>query len=119
MRTSFMTLAAIVLVSVFAAAQYVYVSSKDPVTQPVLTKRVEPRYTGGAMRRRVEGIVKLSIVVKADGRVRDDVKVTQSLDEELDQQAIIAVKQWEFKPGTKDGVAVAVRVNVELSFKLK
>ena len=119
MRTSLMTLATVVLVSAFAAAQHVYVPSEDPISPPVLVKRVEARYTEGAMRRKVQGVVKLQIVVTAKGTVRDDVKVTQSLDEELDQQAIIAVKQWEFKPGTKDGVAVAVMVNVELSFKLK
>ena len=29
------------------------------------------------------------------------------------------MKQWEFKPGMKDGKAVAVRVHVEMTFTLK
>ena len=48
-------------------------------------------------------------------------RVTESLDTEygLDQQALEAVKQWEFRPGTKDGKPVAVRVHIELTFRRK
>jgi TonB family protein len=37
----------------------------------------------------------------------------------LDQQAVDAARQWTFKPGTKDGKPVAVRVHIELTFTLK
>jgi TonB family protein len=59
-------------------------------------------------------------VVLADGNV-GDVTVARSLDTTygLDQQAVNAAKQWTFKPGTKDGKPVAVRVNIELKFTLK
>lgn len=90
----------------------------DGVTSPVLVKEVKPQYTQDAMRRKVEGIVEMSAVVLADGTV-GDVTVTRSLDEDLDRQAIRATKQWEFKPGTKDGKPVAVAVNVELTFSLR
>ena len=49
----------------------------------------------------------------------DDVRVTRSPDEELDQEAVKAARQWKFKPGTKDGRPVAVQVNIELTFTLK
>jgi len=47
--------------------------------------------------------------------------VTKSLDQKygLDDQAVTAMKKWQFKPGTKDGKPVAVRVTVEMTFKLK
>jgi protein TonB len=89
------------------------------VKSPRLTKEVKPSYTEGAMRRKVAGVVEMKVVVLADGTVGDDVTITKSLDEELDQQAITAVKQWTFKPGTKDDKPVAVQVNIEMTFTLR
>ncbi len=56
----------------------------------------------------------------ADGAV-GDVRVTESLDTVygLDANAVKAMKQWEFKPGMKDGKPVAVRVQVVMNFALK
>jgi TonB family protein len=47
--------------------------------------------------------------------------VTRSLDTTygLDAEAVKAVKQWVFDPGTKDGKAVPVLVQIEMSFSLK
>ena len=89
------------------------------VKSPRLTKEVKPSYTEGAMRRKVAGVVEMKVVVLADGTVGDDVTITKSLDEELDQQAITAVKQWTFKPGTKDDKPVRVQVSVEMTFTLR
>ena len=89
------------------------------VMSPVLRREVKPTYTEGAMRRKVQGSVELSAVVLKDGTVGDDVVVTRSLDDELDEQAIKAAKQWLFKPGSKDGQSVNVQVNIELTFTLR
>jgi protein TonB len=59
--------------------------------------------------------VLLKAVVEDHGTVTE-IEVERSLDAELDQQAVHAVKQWEFRPGTKDGKPVAVRIHVELYF---
>jgi len=56
--------------------------------------------------------------VLPDGSV-GDVKVTESLDSELDEQAVLAVKEWKFRPGTKDDKPVDVEVQIELTFTLK
>jgi TonB family protein len=85
------------------------------VSSPVLLKGVKPKYTEGAMRRKVQGLVEVAAVVLPNGTV-GDVRVTKSLDEELDRQAVAAAKQWTFKPGTKDGKPVAVQVTIELTF---
>jgi TonB family protein len=87
-------------------------------TMPVLVHEVHPRYTDDAKARKVQGNVEVAAVVKADGTV-GEVRVTKSLDADLDQQAIIATKQWTFKPGTVDGKPVDVEVNIELTFKLR
>jgi protein TonB len=92
----------------------------DGVTLPTPIREVKPGYTAAAMDARIEGRVALDVVVLDDGKV-GDVRVTQSLDMEygLDTQAVEAAKQWLFKPGTKDGKAVAVRVAMEMTFTLK
>jgi TonB family protein len=90
----------------------------DEVTTPTLVKDVKPNYTPGAMRRRVQGLVGMRCVVKADGTVAD-CTVTRPLDAELDQEAVAVAKQWLFKPGTKDGMPVAVEIAIEMSFTLR
>jgi protein TonB len=90
------------------------------VSNPVVTKEVHPRYTREAMDARVQGTIAMDAVVREDGTV-EDVTITQSLDKEygLDQEAVKALKQWQFKPGTKDDKPVPVLVNVTMSFTLK
>ncbi|MGE0864435.1 MAG: M56 family metallopeptidase [Vicinamibacterales bacterium] len=90
------------------------------VTLPVVVHEVKPSYTREAMNQKIQGSVMLGIVVLADGRV-GDIIVEQSLDQDygLDQEAIKAARQWIFKPGSKDGKPVPVRVMLQLTFTLK
>jgi protein TonB len=92
----------------------------DGVTSPSIVKEVKPVYTDAAKKERIQGTVLMDVVVLADGNV-GDVTVTRSLDTTygLDDAAVKAVKQWVFEPGKKDGKAVAVLVQVEMSFTLK
>ena len=93
--------------------------SDDPgITAPVATKRVDAAYTREALEARIQGTVAMDAVVLDNGLV-SDVTITKSLDDGLDKQAVKAMKQWEFKPGTKNGKPVAVVVNVTMSFALK
>jgi TonB family protein len=117
-RTS-LTLAALAFLATGSVlAQDPVYKISEGVRAPVLTREVKPSYTEGAMRRRVQGTVETSCVVLADGTV-GDVSVTRSLDTELDGEAIRAVKQWQFKPGTKDDRPVPVAVNIEVTFTLR
>ena len=100
-----------------AAQDQVY-KDGEGVKTPRLVREVKPNYTKAAMDRQVQGRVELDAVVLKDGTV-GDVTVTKSLDDDLDQEAVKAAKQWKFQPGTKDGEPVSVRVNIELTFKLK
>jgi TonB family protein len=116
-----MKLVALVLAaaSLVGAQEAVYTPG-DGVSLPKVVKKVDATYTQDAKDAHIEGSVVLSTVVLADGAV-GDVKVTRSLDTTygLDSQAVDAMKQWQFEPGTKDGKAVAVRVAVEMKFTLK
>ena len=100
-----------------AAQEQIY-EIGNGVKSPVLIREVKPNYTKSAMDRKVEGTVELNAVILKDGTV-GDVSIKRSLDDELDQEAIKATKQWKFKPGTKDGEAVNVKVFIELSFSLR
>jgi periplasmic protein TonB len=106
------------LTSVLAAQEVV--NPGPGVTLPTVIREVHPEYTPDAQRARIEGRVILGAVVLANGAV-DAVVVERSLDPTfgLDQQAINAMKQWEFRPGTKGGKPVAVRIHVEMTFTLK
>jgi len=111
---------AIALSTVVAAQQTVYSTEDAGITLPKVVKEVRPEYTREAMDAHLEGTVVLTVVVQDDGKV-GEVKVSKSLDPTygLDKQAVAAAKQWEFKPGMKDGKPVAVRVDLELKFTLK
>jgi periplasmic protein TonB len=114
-----LTLTALVmgLAGGLAAQDQVY-EIGNGIKAPVLIREVKPGYTEGAMRRKVQGLVELDAVVLKDGTV-GDTTIRRSLDEDLDQEAIKALKQWRFRPGTKDGEAVNVQVQVELTFTLR
>jgi len=88
------------------------------VSAPILVKEVKPQYTPEAKKAKIEGSVTLECVVEPDGTI-GDVEVTKSLDAGLDQEAIKAVKQWRFEPGTKDGKPVPVLVTLEMTFTLR
>jgi TonB family protein len=87
------------------------------VTVPLVIREQKPTYPPAVMRDGVQGGVNLECVVLTDGTV-GDVRVTKPLHPELDEAAMRTLRQWIFKPGTKDGVAVPVQVEVEMHFRL-
>jgi TonB family protein len=86
---------------------------------PTVKKMVQPKYTSEAMRAKLQGAVEVEAVIRADGTV-DRARVVRSLDAQygLDANAIEAVKQWVFEPGTLQGKPVAVVVQLTLEFRL-
>jgi TonB family protein len=92
----------------------------DGVTLPEVVHEVKPEYTPQAMQAKIQGSVWMLIVVGSSGDVTD-AQISRSLDQEfgLDDKALEAAHQWRFRPGTRDGKPVAVRVTVEMRFTLK
>ena len=89
------------------------------VSAPVLLKEVKPTYTADALRNQVQGSVVLEIVVRDDGVV-GDIRKLRSLDPGgLDEQAILAVRQWQFRPGRRAGLPVNVLVTVIVDFSVR
>jgi TonB family protein len=88
------------------------------VTDPKLVSQVPPKYTPGALRAGLEGVVELEAVVLPDGVV-GDVRVVKSLDSQfgLDEQAVAAVRQWRFEPGRLADRPVPVLVTLVIEFR--
>ena len=91
---------------------------ENGITAPRPTFHPDPTYTDRARRKKINGSVLLSLVVTAEGDVRD-ARITTGLDKDLDKQALKTVSTWRFQPATKDGKPVAVRIAVEVSFRIR
>jgi TonB family protein len=87
------------------------------VKAPVLTYRIEPKYTAEARQNHTSGIVIVEAIIDKDGRVKN-ATVLKGLPDGLDQAALDAVKQWEFRPATLAGQPVEVIFNLTINFKL-
>jgi TonB family protein len=99
-------------------ANGVYKMSDGGVTAPMLLYKTEPQYTEEARAGKIQGTSVLSVEVGPDG-VAHNLKVARSLEPGLDQKAIDAVSQWQFKPGQKDGQDVTVAATIEINFRLQ
>jgi TonB family protein len=88
------------------------------VSSPRVLYRVDPQYTEEARADKISGSVMLSIVVGPDGHAYD-INVVKSLDPGLDRNAALAVQEWRFQPGVRDGEAVAVRASIEVNYRLQ
>jgi len=90
----------------------------DPdVTLPTPIREVKPRYTRDALGAGIQGTVLLQAVVEPNGTV-GALRVVRSLVTPLDNEAVVALRQWLFQPGTYLGSPAPVVVSVELSFKI-
>jgi protein TonB len=92
-------------------------SAGSVTVRPQILGRPTPGYTDEARRNQIEGSVKVSVLLKADGTV-SDIKVARGLGYGLDEKAIEAARQLRFVPAQKDGHAVSVRLFLEFKFSL-
>jgi len=84
---------------------------------PVPIHTAEPEYSDEARRKKIQGIVIVSLLVTTDG-LPTDIRVERSLGHGLDEKALETAGQYRFKPAMKDGVPVATRISIEMNFKL-
>jgi TonB family protein len=84
---------------------------------PIAIYKPEPAYTKKAKAAKLQGTVKLQIMIAADGTV-SNVTITKPLGRGLDQNVVETVMTWKFLPAQKAGQAVPFKTDVEISFKL-
>jgi TonB family protein len=87
------------------------------VTLPKVIGKTDPEYAEEARKAKLSGAVMMSVIVGEDGKARD-IRVVRPLGLGLDEKAIDAVRTWQFSPGMKDGMPVAVRASIEVNFRL-
>jgi TonB family protein len=80
----------------------------------VLT-HIEAVYPPSALEERRHADVVLTVTIDADGHV-SAVDVASSGGDDLDQAAIVAVRQWTFVPAKRNGTAVSSRIRIPFHF---
>jgi TonB family protein len=85
------------------------------IRPPIKIKDVAPVYPAIARSARVTGAVTVEATIGEDGKVAD-ARVVKSVPL-LDQAALDAVRQWEYRPTLLNGVPVPVVVTVVINFK--
>lgn len=86
---------------------------------PEIAGVVKPEYPPVARRMNISGTVVLSVLVTETGRVGDVRTVREAGGNMgLTQAAQKAVRQWTFRPATKDGVAVKTWMTIPIPFVL-
>ena len=96
----------------------VWPSNTPGVSSPSCSYCPSPSLTNEARKAgaRLRETVKLSVIVTKDGSA-EAIRLSQGAPYMLNEQAIAAVKGWKFKPGSKDGEPVNVRITIEIVFK--
>ena len=92
-------------------------ASGDSIQPAYLLERSEPKYSDEARIAKHEGSVLLQVDVDTEGRARN-IRVLRHLGLGLDEQAVEAVRQWQFRPARMRGERVPTRVRLEIAFRL-
>lgn len=91
-----------------------------PVKPPRLLREVAPVYPASARNSGATGVVKVRILVGADGSVEDVTVVGSSGNGAMDSSVVTAVNKWRFSPAKdKYGQNARCRVTRAVSFNLR
>ncbi len=85
---------------------------------PEAIYRPQPTYPYEMRKQGISGQVVVQFIVDARGNVLDAFAVS-STQHEFEQPAVQAVSRWRFRPGRKDGRAVATRMEIPIVFSLQ
>lgn len=81
-----------------------------------LIKRVQPVYPAEAQEKRIEGTVKLQVILRKDGSVT--IQNVLEGDPILAPAAIEAVRQWRYEPWQLNGQAIEMQTTIDVVFSL-
>jgi TonB family protein len=87
------------------------------VMQGNLMNKVAPVYPESAKQKRIQGAVILYATIGVDGHVQD-LRVLNSPSQDLSDAAVVAARQWTYKPYLLNGEAVEVLTQMNIVFSL-
>jgi len=87
-------------------------------TRPVPVKTPPPVYPIELRRKGVTGEVAVKVVIDELGNVVE-CSVKRASRSEFEDPALNAVKQWKFKPATKDGMPVRCHMLIPINFNVQ
>jgi protein TonB len=85
---------------------------------PQVVTRVNPVTPPIARQAKMQGLVRLAVLVDAQGKVVD-IKVAEGKWVPLNDAATLAVSRWKYKPTVVDGRPVPVLIDVHVIFSLR
>jgi TonB family protein len=91
--------------------------TKRSIVMAKVVRKVQPKYPAEARENRIEGTVRLQVIVCKDGSVT--VQNVLEGDPLLSPAAIQAVRQWRYEPTLLDGEPIDMQTTIEVAFTLK
>jgi TonB family protein len=98
-------------------AEYALYRVGEGIRPPRAKYSPDPEYSEEGRRHKYMSVVQIAGTVDPQGYFTD-LCLTQAGGAGLDEKAMEAVKTWKFEPATLRGEPVAIRLNVEVSFRL-
>ncbi len=93
------------------------VSAATVSSAPRFKRQVRPEYTQEMLEKRVEGVIRVRVLVDIDGKVKN-ADLLNDLGYDSGERALEAVLQMEFYPAMRDDEPVAVWIVVPIRFMM-
>jgi protein TonB len=87
------------------------------VRPPSVLVSVDPEFSEEARKAKFSGNVLVDLIVDEQGNP-SHVRVARGVGMGLDEKAVEAVRQYKFKPATKDGKPVKVELSIDVNFQI-
>ncbi|HYL92056.1 MAG TPA: energy transducer TonB [Alphaproteobacteria bacterium] len=89
----------------------------EGVKEPKPKYTPNPEFSEAARYEHYQGVLGMLVTVTKEGRI-ENIRIVKPLGFGLDEKAADVVRSWTFKPATRNGEPVAVRMGVEVDFHL-
>jgi len=104
----------------FALSLLAFVPSalaQDEMEPPVPVRTVPPKFPAEMRRDGVGGLVTVKCTIDEKGNVTDP-KVEKTTHDAFVPPALEALRKWKFKPATRAGTPVALKVSIPIQFNI-